>query len=177
VRGFIDDPVHVVRMSRLAMAIDAAWSDRLVSYDSLRSVHQTMAEKGRTGIRVFRHLVEERGPGYVPPASNLEARFASIMRRAGRRAMRRQVDSGDGEGWIGRVDFRDDPLPVIVEIQSERFHKGLTAAQADAQRRARLERARFDVVEITDLDVFHRPAVVLAAVDAARARATARAAA
>jgi very-short-patch-repair endonuclease len=121
--------------------------------------------------------VEERGPDYVPPASNLEARFASILERAGLPPMRRQVDTADGEGWIGRVDFRDAVLPVIAEIQSERFHRGLTAERADAERMARLRGAGFEVVEVTDVDVFHRPDHVVAAIDAARERARVRRAA
>lgn len=165
------------RVGRLARAIDAAWSDRLVSYTSLTSIAEQMSRQGRRGLRVFRELVEERGPGYVPPASNLEARVDEISRRDGRPAMRRQVNSGDGARWIGRVDFRDAELPLVLEVQSERFHRGLTAERDDAKRLGALRRAGYEVVEVTDVDVFHRPHVVLERLDAARARLLARKAA
>jgi hypothetical protein len=164
-------------VGKVARAIDAAWSDRIVSYRSLRALDDVMSTQGRRGLTVLRALVDERGPDDVPPASNLEARFASILERAGRPPMRRQVDTADGEGWIGRVDFRDELLPVIAEIQSERFHRGLTAERADAERMARLRAAGFEVVEVTDVDVFHRPELVVAVIDAARERARTRRAA
>ena len=164
-------------LERLGRAVDAAWADRLVSYRSLTSLAERLSARGRPGLTAYRAVVEERGPGYVPPASNLESRFAQILERAGRRQMRRQVDTGDGERWIGRVDFRDEDLPVVVEVQSERFHRGLTAERDDLERMAALRRAGLEVVEVTDVDVFHRPDRVVAAVEAARGRARARRAA
>jgi very-short-patch-repair endonuclease len=70
--------------------------------------------------------------------------------------MRRQVESG-GDAWVGRVDFRDARLPLIVEIQSERYHTALTDTQADEARLAALRDAGFEVVEITEYQVWHRP--------------------
>ena len=226
VRGFVSDPVHVIRrrdlddrpvpgavlhevrflpaaevrslegipvvspalallqlagthcsLARLGRAIDAAWSDRMVTYTTLRAVDQLMSRQGRRGLRAFRSLVEERGPSYVPPASNLESRFAELLERSGRRPMRRQVDISGDEGWIGRVDFVDDELDVIAEVQSERFHRGLTAERHDHERHAALRAAGFEVVEVIDVDLFHHPVRVLAAVDDARARAGRRRAA
>jgi len=156
---------------RLGRAIDAAWSDRLVSYTTLTEIDRLMSRQGRRGLVRFRALVEERGPAYVPPASNLESRFAEILANAGRQPLRRQVDSSGEEGWIGRVDFRDASAPVVVEVQSERFHRGLSAEADDLDRIARLRQSGLQVVEITDLDIFHRPATVLAKVDAARGQA------
>ncbi len=73
---------------------------------------------------VLRELLDERGDDYVPPASNLERRFDTLLHRAGEPAMRRQVDSG-GDRWVGRVDFRDEQRPLIVEVQSATYHSAL----------------------------------------------------
>jgi very-short-patch-repair endonuclease len=161
---------------KLGGAIDAAWTDRLVTYTTLTAIDQTMSRQGRRGLTRFREAVEERGPDYVPPASNLERRFEEILVRAGRTPMRRQADVSGEEGWIGRVDFKDDPLPLIAEVQSTRFHRGLTAERSDKARIARLEAAGHEVLEITDEDIWYRADEVLARVDAARARAARRAA-
>jgi hypothetical protein len=159
---------------KLGLAIDAAWSDRLVSYSTLRAIDQLMSRQGRRGLRRFRQMVEERGSQHVPPASNLEGRFAQLLIDVGRPPMLRQVDVADDSGWIGRVDFRDAELPVIAEVQSERFHSGLVPRAQDRQRIARLQDAGFEVIEVTDTDLFMRPRAVLAAVDAARRRARTR---
>jgi hypothetical protein len=107
---------------RAARALDDAWRRRLLSGRSLRALVSETSVQGRPGLSLLRALVDERGDDYVPPASNLEARFASIITQAGLPEMRRQVDSGDDERWVGRVDFRDVDRPLIVEIQSETFH-------------------------------------------------------
>lgn len=160
--------------AKLGLAIDAAWSDRLVTYSTLTAIDRLMSRQGRRGLRRFRELVEERGAQHVPPASNLEARFAQLLIDAGRPPMRRQVDVADETGWIGRVDFQDPVLPVIAEVQSERFHRGLVPTEQDRQRIGRLRDAGYEVLEITDTDLFMRPSKVLAAVDAARRRARTR---
>jgi very-short-patch-repair endonuclease len=161
-----------VHPGRVARAVDAAWSDRLVSYRSLDALIARMSQRGRPGLTLLRDLVSERGPNHVPPASNLESRVAQILQSAGLPPMRRQVDSGDGDGWIGRVDFRAERVPLVLEVQSERFHRGLTAEAADRQRLARLASAGFEVVEVTDLEVFHDPQAICDRVATALARAS-----
>jgi very-short-patch-repair endonuclease len=157
--------------ARVARAVDAAWADRMVSFRSLDALIARMSQRGRPGLGLLRELVQERGPTYVPPASNLEARVAQLLVDGGLPQMRRQVDSGDGDGWIGRVDFRAADLPVILEVQSERFHIGLTREDDDRRRRQRLEAAGFEVVEVTDVEVFHHPEVLIERLGAARSRA------
>ena len=159
---------------RIARMVDNAWSARLVSGVTLHAMLEVMAQRGRPGIRVMRQVLATRGLDYVPPASNLEARVIQILADAGLPEMRRQVDTGDEHGWIGRVDLRDVVLPLILEVQSERFHSSLIDQQLDADRIARLERAGFVVVEITDVQVWHRPHEVVAAVRDGRRRAELR---
>ena len=155
-------------VARMARMVDNAWSARLVSGKTMHDMLEDVAQRGRPGIRVMRQVLATRGLDYVPPASNLEARAIKILEDGGIRSMQRQVNIGDERGWIGRVDLRDAELPVIVEIQSERFHTSLTDRACDARRMARLRRAGFVVVEVTEFQVWHRPWELLAAVRSAR---------
>ena len=82
---------------------------------------------------------------------------SEILDRAGDAPFERQVDVGDEDGWIGRVDFADRRLKVVVEIQSDRFHSSLSDRRRDAERLARLRAAGWLVVEITEEEIFHRP--------------------
>jgi hypothetical protein len=93
---------------RAARALDSAWRRRLLSGPSLRRLLDESSIQGRPGLRVLRELLDERGDGYVPPASNLEARFASIVAEAGLPEMRRQVDTG-GDRFRGRKPCRGQP--------------------------------------------------------------------
>jgi hypothetical protein len=74
--------------------------------------------------------------------------------------LRRQVDTGDDESWIARVDFTDAELPLRLEVQSERFHASLVDTRADRERLTKLDAAGFVTVTVTDTEVWHYPEVV-----------------
>ena len=170
-RGGAKLPWFVERMERM---VDNAWSARLVSGATMQRMLREMAQRGRPGINVMRQVLATRGPDYVPPASNLEARTNKILTDAGLPAMRRQVNLGDSLEWIGRVDFVDEEEPLIVEVQSERFHSSLIDRQLDANRIKRLDEAGYEVVEVTDVEVWNLPRLVVEKVRAGRARAARR---
>src|SRR3546814_6169161 len=77
-------------VERLARMVDNAWAMRLVSGQSLHAMLEVMAQRGRPGIRTMRQVLATRGLDYVPPASNLEARFRSDVGGAGQQG-----------GWSG----------------------------------------------------------------------------
>jgi hypothetical protein len=171
-RRGVEHPWFVKRMARM---VDNAWSARLVSGSTLHATLDELAQRGRPGIRVMREVLSTRGLDYVPPASNLEARVIELLADEGLPEMRRQVNVGDERGWIGRVDLRATDLPLVLEIQSERFHSSLIDKQLDAQRIERLEQAGLVVVEVTDVQVWHRRREVADAVREGRRVAAMRA--
>jgi very-short-patch-repair endonuclease len=152
---------HPLRAER---ALDTGWSKSLYSGDSLRRIHKQLAKSGRTGTVLLRELLEARPPGWIPPASNLEARFETITREALLGEWRRQVDLGDDTRWCGRVDFVSTKWPLVVEVQSERYHSALSDQLHDKERKERLEGAGLVVVEVWDTQVWHRKYEVVAAV-------------
>lgn len=159
---------------RAERVLDGLWSLRLLSDPVVRSCLDELAACGRPGIVLLRELLDDRGIGYVPPATGLEARFAAVARNAGLPPMKRQTDLGDDEAWTGRVDFLEPALAHIVEVDSERYHAALVDRRADEARQLRLEMAGFTVTRVVDLDVWHRPHVVVAAVREGRRRALQR---
>jgi very-short-patch-repair endonuclease len=160
---------------RAARAIETMWAKRLLSGESLRHVFDELAGRGRKGTVAMRDFLDAHPVDWVPPASNLEARFAAIMREAQLGEWRRQIDVGRTH-WVGRVDFLHDRVPVIVEVQSERYHTALLDHAADVARKAELEAAGFVVVEVWDTWIWHDRPRVVAAVRAGLARTASRAA-
>lgn len=148
-------------------ALDNAWSMKLVDWRGLHRILDELSARGRKGTTVLRELMAARPVDYVPPASNLERRFESILADAGERPMLRQVNVGGGD-WVGRVDFRDPDLPLVVEVNSERYHAALSDRRADATRYAKLRAAGFVVLVFTDDQVWRHPREVLAEVVSAR---------
>jgi very-short-patch-repair endonuclease len=148
---------------RAARATETAWSKGLLSGGSLRLIFDQLAGRGRGGTVAMRTFLKTHPNDWVPPASNLEARFQAVMDEQRLGQWRRQVDLGD-QRWCGRVDFLAVDRPLVVEVQSERYHTALLDIAHDAERRAKLHAAGFTVVEVWDHEVWHDKATVLAKV-------------
>jgi very-short-patch-repair endonuclease len=147
------------RPARAARIFDWFAVRGLLTTRSAAACLNDLAQRGRDGTVLFRQIIKDRGPGYVRPASNVEARVKELADEAGIR-LRRQVNLG-GEEFDGRVDFLEDEVKLVVEVQSELYHWALVDVEADAARRAKLEADGFRFLEIWDTDVWARPAVVV----------------
>lgn len=101
----------------------------------------------------MRAILEAREPGYVALASELEARFLDIVRRAGLPQPRRQLSTGDAGSWIGRVDFAYPEARLVVELDGRRHHTGMLDREADRARDNRLVAAGWRVVRFTWSDI------------------------
>lgn len=151
--------VHRLRAER---ALDNVVARKMVRLDELRAVAIDLLEQGRTGSALMRQLLDDRGVGYIPPASGLEARFFAMVIAAGVEIPDRQVDLGAGT-CAGRVDFYFRRARLVVEIDSERHHTSKLDAEADAHRDAAMRAAGFHVLRITEAQL-ERPLEVVAAV-------------
>lgn len=115
-------------------ALDNALARKLVALEELRAVAIELLEHGRTGSALMRQLLADRGAGYIPPASGLEARIFALMVEAGLPLPERQVDLG-GESWAGRVDYLYRHLGLVVEVDSELHHTSKLDAEARRPKR------------------------------------------
>jgi len=158
------------RPGRMALLTDRAWSRRLVSGASLHSMCEELSEHGRVGMAVMREVLSTRPLGYVPPESNLEARFEQIRRDHDLPAMRRQVNLG-GREWLGRVDFVAVDLPLVVFVDGEHWHSSVLDRAADARQEAALEAAGFVVVRVLEYELWHDVHTAVAKVRAGWLRA------
>jgi hypothetical protein len=174
-RLFVDQAGRLSE-TRTARLLDDLWGRNLLNFVLADRCIAELSRPGRTGLVLARTLLEKRGPDYRPPASNLERRVMHILEQAGHMQFVRQVDVGDDD-WIGRVDFRHAVLPLILEVQSELYHAGLSNEAADGHRLVRLRAGGFVVVELAEFDVWYRPDVVIAEVERGIREARARQAA
>jgi very-short-patch-repair endonuclease len=119
----------------------------------------------------MRSILLDRQPGYVAPASELEALFRDLLKTEGMEEPRRQVDLG-GDGWIGRVDcyFRHK---VIVELDGRVGHISELDRARDRERDAELTAAGFRVIHFTWEQIVCRPAWVIKILRGALAAAAA----
>jgi len=155
------DLAGTLHPGRLERAVDNALSRRFTTIGALRAVTVELAEHGRSGSTLMRHLLAERTTGYVAPESGLEARFLWLLRSGGLPEPVRQLDVG-GVRWVGRVDFAYPDARLLIEIDSAVHHSAKLDRQADHRRDAELADAGFRVVRITDDQVWFRPREVVA---------------
>ena len=152
------DLAATLHPGRVERAIDHALAQRLVPVHRLWDTFLDLAERGRSGTVVMRALLLERGPGYVAPASELEARFLQLLRGFGLPGPDRQVSLGDAEGLIGRVDFRFRAAGLVVETDGRRYHSALLDRELDERRDRRLEAIGHQVLRLTWKDIVEHPA-------------------
>ncbi len=144
-----------VPLGRLERTLDQAWSLGLVDWPHLIECCERLGVLGRPGVAAVMRLLDDRGPHWIAPASNLESRVNQLLRARGLGEVRRQVNLG-GHTWLGRVDFLH-PVGVVIEVQSERFHAALTSQRDDAFRLAALRREGLTVVEVWDSEIWSNP--------------------
>jgi very-short-patch-repair endonuclease len=107
----------------------------------------------------MRRLLADRAGAYVPPESNLEARFHEVAKAAGLTLVRQREVGGDE--WIGRVDFLEPQKRLIVEVDSDLHHSSPLDEAADARRDDALAGAGYTVLRIKEHDLWHRPGEVV----------------
>jgi len=157
--------VHARRVER---ALDSALARSLTTIDQLTDVLHTTARHGRPGSALLRALLAERTVGFVPVASELEARFVELCRSAGLPEPRRQVGLGGSEP-IGRVDFLFADHGLVVEVDGGAFHDDQLDHEHDRRRDNQLAALGLRVVRVRWRDVVDDPAAVVALLRAALA--------
>lgn len=147
------DLAGVLHPARTQRAVENCLSAGSLRLDDLRDVTSVLATRGRPGIGVMRAILDAREPGYVALASELEAKFLDLVRRAGLPEPRRQLSTGDAASWIGRVDFAYSEARLVVELDGRRHHTGMLDREADRARDNRLVAAGWRVVRFTWSDI------------------------
>jgi very-short-patch-repair endonuclease len=151
------------RMGRVARALDHSLAYGLAPVERFWDVFFDLATRGRRGTQVMRSLLNERAGTYVAPASELETLFRDLVKRHRLPVPRSQVDVGDDEGWIGRVDFLFSG-GLVVETDGRRYHSTLLDGYADAARDDRLRRSGRRVLRFTWRNITEDAEVCAAAI-------------
>ena len=157
-----------LRDGRFIRAADTVVGRSPAVLHALHDLLPTLAARGRNGIGLMRAYLAERPAGARVP-TGLERRFEKIVEEAGLAPLRRQVDVG-GHSWIGRVDYLDDALGLVVEIQSATYHSSVTDRRVDDRRAAALLAAGFrGVLQVDEDAIWYRPRDAVGALRRARA--------
>jgi hypothetical protein len=146
---------------RLRRIVDWLKSNRNMAYEDMALTAAELWRRGKPGSAEMRLVVDERAAGYVPPASELAARFDDLCDTFGLPRGAVEVNTG-GERWIGRVDVLYREAKLIVELDSRRWHDTSTSFEDDRHRDNDLVAEGWRVIRITWRMIHDEPEKVAA---------------
>lgn len=164
----IFDLAGVEPEEKVGKALDYAVSRRMCTLRQVNQVFFALAGQGRRGTVAMRTLLEARGEGYVPPATELERLGRKVFSEGGLPTPDFEVHLGD-EDLIGRVDCYWREAKLVVELDGGRYHDGLSARESDRKRDNRLMAQGWRVLRFTWDDLTLRPVETVATILAALA--------
>ena len=165
------DVCAIVHPKRAERAVDNGLAMDLTTLPRLEVILAECAARGRGGTAVLRWILDERGEGYVPPASELEALVLAVLAGGGLPAPVRQRSVGGTTAPVGRIDLLYPPPRFVIEADSRRHHSSWLDVVADHQRDAKLLAAGYQILRVTWHQLVHEPQPFLEAVEAVLARA------
>ncbi|MGH9053818.1 MAG: DUF559 domain-containing protein [Acidimicrobiia bacterium] len=116
------DLARVLRRERLERVVDHCLTARRVDIAVLRTQLDSVARRGKPGIRLLRAVLDERGPGYVAPESELERLAMEVLTTGGLPEPERQVTLLWGSSEPHRVDFAYPEARLVIEVDGRRWH-------------------------------------------------------
>lgn len=146
---------------RLGRLVDNAVASQLVSYQSLSSLFELLARRGKPGVRVMRTVLTDRGSSAQPPESVLESLLLELIQDAGLPEPARQFQAPWLTPTRGRVDLAYENHRLVIEADSRRWHMMADAFLEDRERDNLAQLAGWRVLRFTFWDIQERPGYVV----------------
>lgn len=127
------DLAAVLGAKRYQQMVDELIVRRDITAEDLAAFAVRWCRQGRRGSSLLWKTVDARGPGYVAPESQLEAKGFAVIEAGGFPVPERQLDLPWRSDRPGRVDCGYPELRVLIEWDSRKHH--LVEAQFEDDRR------------------------------------------
>jgi very-short-patch-repair endonuclease len=144
----IVDLAAIWRRGRLRMAVEDAVAARQTTDADIGRCLRSVARRGKPGVRNLTAVLDDRGPGTSPPASQLERDFFDLVRRSALPEPRRQHPLPRRDGVHGLVDAAWPEVKLIVEVDGRRWHQRLADMRRDRDRDIQAAAAGWLVVRL-----------------------------
>jgi hypothetical protein len=127
-----------------------------------------VARAGKPGMTRLARVLDDRGPGHVPPHSELESRMLSALAAAGLPPPRRQIVL-PGRGAVeGVADAGYADVRMLLEADGRRWHTRVRDLRRDHERDAEAARAGWVTLRFVHEQLVGAPAEVAATVSDVR---------
>jgi len=155
------DLAQYLGAKRLAKLVDASVAEGLTSYESLVSLFEHLARKGKPGIKQLRTVLSDRGVGPMASITVLEERMLDLIERSGLPLPTSQFSPPWLGATNGRVDFAYVEERLVIEGDSRSWHTLADAFLTDRERDNLAQLAGWRVLRFTWWDVDERPEYVV----------------
>jgi putative AbiEi antitoxin of type IV toxin-antitoxin system/uncharacterized protein DUF559 len=144
----IVDVGATVGTRHLGVLVDEIIVGRIASLAQISCCLRDVARRGKPGVRALGGVLDDRGPGYVPPHSVLERELFAVLAAGGLPEPQRQVPL-PGRGAIeGLVDSAYPDVKLVIEADGRRWHTRVRDLARDHQRDAEAARAGWQTVRL-----------------------------
>jgi very-short-patch-repair endonuclease len=134
--------------------LHGARRQRLITYESTRTMFERLAGRGRPGVTVFREALERWVPSERPTESEMETLLLQTIRRADLPEPALQFEIFDASGrFVARVDAALPEHRIVIEYDSIQEHSDEWALARDATRRNRLVALGYQVLSARHRDL------------------------
>ena len=152
------DLAAIVKPKELERAFESALRRRLTHVPLIVERLERWARSGRTGVGVWRALLEKRDPHLKPTESDFETLLDQVIERFGLPRPVRQANITDEAGrFIKRADFAYPDVRLVIEADSIEFHLTPEALQLDRSQTRQLLAAGWTVLRITHWELGNEP--------------------
>lgn len=132
----------------LGVVLDDSTNDGKLKTVDLHRCFRRLAVPGRGGMLKLAGVLDERGPGYVPPASELERGLFDVIEAAGIPAPIRQMPHPGRQVMAGCVDAGWRPPKLIIEADGRRWHTRVQDLARDHWRDAEATRVGYETLRL-----------------------------
>jgi hypothetical protein len=152
----IVDLAAVVGRRRLSDLVDVV-TDGKTSIACISACAGELARPGKRGIATLGAVLDERGPGYVPPQSELERRLFGALAAAGLPLPARQFPLPGRGAVAGLVDAAYCDVRLILEADGRRWHTRVQDLRRDHLRDAEAARVGWQTLRFVYEEIVGDP--------------------
>jgi very-short-patch-repair endonuclease len=133
---------------RLGLALDTAVTAGQTAYEEVGVCLRKIAKRGKPGVRALTSVLDEHGPGRIPPASQLERELDDLIERFGLRIPKRQYAHPGQQFVTGCVDRAYVNAKLILEADGRRWHMRIQDITRDRERDNDAARAGWQTLRV-----------------------------
>jgi len=152
------------RTMRLGYALDTAVTAGQTSNEEVGECLRRVARRGKPGVRTLTKVLDERGPGHVPPASQLERELDDLIVQYDLPIPRRQFPHPGQQFVKGCVDRAYTDALLILEADGRRWHTRIQDIKRDRERDNDAARAGWQTLRVLREHVLGDPEGTAAAI-------------